>query len=125
MLQLVHVDVGDGTSDREFALGSHTGDHQLVDDVLGILLQFDVDDVLVAFQQHFLGFEADVGEYQGLVLLRLDFIMAVDVANHTKAVDVFDDNTHADKGLARLIGDCAGDFQIVLCPCNRSAEHHQ
>ena len=100
MLQVVHLDIGHGTRDGQFLLRAHTGDDDLVDGVLDVLLELDVDDGLVALDEHLLRLVSDIGEDEGAILLDLDLIVAVVVGDGAEALGVLDDDGAADDGLA-------------------------
>ena len=114
VLQVVHLDVAHSTRHGELLLCAHTGDDHFVNGILDVFLQLDVDDSLVALDEHLLRLVADVGEDERAVLLHLNLIVTVVVGNGAKALGVLHDDGAADDGLARCVGDASGDVDLVL-----------
>ena len=113
VLQVGHLHGGDGTSDSQLLLRTHTRDHHLVDGILYVLLHGDVYRGLV-LDENLLSFHADIREDECLVLVHLDFVFTVVVGDGTQSLRVFHNNAGTYDGFTSLVNNPSCDVHFFL-----------
>ena len=126
MLEVFHIDIGNGTTHGELLLGAETGDHHFVDSIDFLFLHLDVNGLIVALEEHFYILITDVGEDKRLIRFHLYLIYTVHIGDASQAGGILDGDIDANEGFTLGVEHLTGDFLLLgqQVECRAHKEHY-